>query len=52
MRASNTILGKIGAALLSPEGSFCAMWHFAPFVTPVRTAHRAEAVRRGSEDRR
>ncbi len=52
MKASSKILGKIGAALLSPERSYYAMWHFPPFVAPARMAQRADARQRESEDRR
>jgi len=52
MRASRKILGKIGAALLSPEWSYPAMWHFPPFVAPARMAQRADASQPEAEERR
>jgi hypothetical protein len=52
MRALIKILGKIGAALVSPERSH-AIWRFPPFVAPTRMAQwAADARQRESEDLR
>ena len=53
MRASTKILGKIERVLSSPGWTYCAMWHFPPYVPRSFVASKRPAPdRREHEESR